>query len=138
MIQRLREPFGAAAVALIQPNDIEARDPGFLRDSQHITRFRRTLETVQKNDRRMAAWILLHVTLRADLRSRLDFKKPGTARRKSGVFTPPKRGGNRHRMRIAKPSRRNEFFHRIHGRQSGRIAQLDWLSELLDFVSRSA
>src|SRR4029077_17411958 len=104
MIQRLREPFGAAAVALIQPNDIEARGPGFLRDSQHITGFRRALEAVQKNDRRMAAWILLHVTLRADLCSRLAFKKPGSGGRKSGVFSPPKRGGNRHRMRIAKPS----------------------------------
>src|SRR5579862_5801784 len=115
MIKRLREPFGSSAIALIQSNNIETRDPCFLSDSEHVAGVRRAFESVQKNDRRVLDRILLPVTFSADLRSRLDFKKPSRAGRKPREPASPERGGNRHRMRVTKPSRRNKFFHRIHG-----------------------
>src|SRR5579864_1230140 len=104
MIKRLGEPFGSSAIALIQSNDIETRDPCFLSDSEHVAGVRRAFEAVQKNDRCVLARILLPVTFSADLRSRLDFKKPSRAGGKPREPAPPERGGNRHRVRISKPS----------------------------------
>jgi hypothetical protein len=77
----------------------------------------------------MIARILVPVTLAANLRSRLDVKKPRGARRKPRVFSPPERCCERHRVRIAKPSQWNKFFHRIiyciNASQSAAITQLD-------------
>src|ERR1700746_3288694 len=138
MIKRLREPFGSSAIALIQSNNMETRDPRFLSDSEHVAGVRRPSETVQNNDRRMLARIFFPVTFSTGLRSRLDFKKPSCAGRKPPEPAPPERGGNFHCLRVLKPPAWKKFFHRIHGRQSAAIAQLSGGRALLDFVSQCA
>src|ERR1700740_1053866 len=67
MIERSRETFSAAAVSLVQPNDIESGRPGLLRDPQHVARVRRAFEPMQKNDRRTFAWIFMQVTIGPNL-----------------------------------------------------------------------
>jgi len=42
----LREPFGSSAIALIQSNNIETRDPRFFSDSEHVAGVRRAFESV--------------------------------------------------------------------------------------------
>ena len=54
MIEARREVLGAAAVALIQPDDVEAAREGLVGDAAHVVRGARSLEPVQQDQQRMA------------------------------------------------------------------------------------
>lgn len=65
----------------------------------------------------------LPMALSAHLRSLLDFEESLFTMAQARKRTPPERGGNRHQMRIAEASVRNELFHASDGRDSPRSTQ---------------
>src|SRR5215831_15627970 len=81
--------FGAAAVALIQSQDIKPCRECVLCHAQYGARFARTFEAVDNNQGWMSPWQCLPVTFPRYLSPRLNFKQPpGCMRQNKQVPRP--------------------------------------------------
>src|SRR5271156_5379900 len=113
MIEGLREMLGLAAVALVQADNIEPREPCLFGGAEYVSRFTGSLETVQQHQRWVVPRIRLPMAFTAHLRSRLNVKMAGHAGRQSRKLSAPKAGGNRHQMTVPKGAEWFERFHHI-------------------------
>ena len=113
MIQSFGEMLGAAAIALVEPDYVEAREPGLFRRAEDVSRFTRSLKPMEQHERRMFVRILLPVTFTAHLGSGFHFELPRYTRWQTRKCPLPKGGGDGHQVAIAKAPVGLEFFHHI-------------------------
>lgn len=64
ILKRRRQKFGAAAVSLVQTQNVEARFERHLRNPEHVRRFAGTVEPVNQHQRGMLPGDALPVTFR--------------------------------------------------------------------------
>jgi hypothetical protein len=103
-IQPSRHVLGAAAVALIEPDDIEAGGEGLVGEAAHVVRFARSFETVQGQQRRRGFTAGLPVAVRQHARIRRDVEIAGFSSGKRVQRPSPGPRIQRHSM-AAGPSR---------------------------------
>ena len=84
VIEPARQVLGAAAIALVEPDDVESGGEGLLGQAAHVMRFARALETVQRQQRRRRLTVRLPVAVRQHPRVGGDVEKPGFGGGKRG------------------------------------------------------
>src|SRR6476661_9034967 len=73
MVERRRQAFGAAAVALVHPDHIHAPGKALGGNPLHVAGIARALEAVDNDDRQRALPVALPVTVHPDLDAGFDF-----------------------------------------------------------------
>src|SRR5271156_5603791 len=118
MIEGLRQFFGAAAISLVQPNNVEPRNESLFGTAEHVTGFARPFKAVKQNQSRVSLWIFLPMTFSANLRAWLNFEQARNAFVQTREFARPEIRRDGHEVRIAKCFVRDEFLHSSHRRGS--------------------
>jgi len=112
VIESGREAFGAAAIALVEAENVEAGEPGFFGGAENGGGFAGTLEAVKKNERGMSGGEGLPVAIGANLRAGLGVEKARYGGGKAREAAPPENGGESHGVRIPEEEGRGEIFHK--------------------------
>ena len=115
MVERGAEVFGAAAVALVKADDVEAGEPGLFGGSPRVAGFTGALEAVNDDERGMRLRGRLPVAVAADLGAGFRLKIAGDAWAEARRAPGPKAGGDGHRMAVAERAERAEFLHFEYG-----------------------
>ena len=111
MIERRSEPFGAAAIALVQANGIPSCHECALREAPHVTGIAGSLQAVHENERRAFPRRRLPVALSANFRSGFRFKFARRAGWQAGKTSLPVSGRQCLRVRAAQQQMRFKVIH---------------------------
>src|SRR5260370_13029641 len=112
IVESRGQPFRAATISLVDPQDIEALGKSPRRQAPHVRRFARALEAMHERKRRRSPRLALPVAARQQLRSRLHFEE--AILRAPQLRRAPRQQSSRqrHRMRAPPPPMRLELLHR--------------------------
>src|ERR1700690_292442 len=105
MVERGGEIFCATAVALIEADYVEASEPGFFCDAEHVAGVGGAFESVEQDDCGMIAGVFLHVAVGANFSAWFGFEESRDGGRKAAEFSAPESGGESHGMGVAKERR---------------------------------
>src|SRR5262245_17924456 len=100
MIETARQPFGPAAIALIEPDDVPPRGPRLVGNAAHVVGHAGTLEAVKQDKGRCAA---PKVTMCKHPGVRRHVEIPLNGRRESGKLPGPGPGVQRLLMAAGEP-----------------------------------
>ena len=117
MVEPAAEVFGTAAVALVEPYDVEAAGPRLVGHAPHVVAVARPFEAVQEDDRQRAPAIGLPMAMAEHFGVLGDAEEPRLGGRKAREVTPPGPRVERHPMAAGKGGTRDERLWREgHGR----------------------
>ena len=113
---RVKEPFRQmlriAAVALVQPHDVHAARERFRGEAAHVVRAARSVQAVQRDERRVLPRPRLPMTIGDNPRARRDIEVPPRRRRQPGKIARVPPAVQRHVVTIAQEIARHETVHR--------------------------
>jgi hypothetical protein len=90
MIEAARQPFGAAAIALIEPDDVPAGGPRLVRDAAHVVRHAGAFKAVQQDKGGAVAPRRPEVTVRKHASVGSHVEVPLDGRGQSGKLPGPR------------------------------------------------
>ena len=126
MVESRSEFFGAAAVALIEADDVETGEPGFFGRSPRVTGIAGTFEAVDDDESWVRLRSRLPVAVAADVRAGLGGEIAGDARAEAGCAPRPEAGSDGHCVAVAEQAERAEFLHFYYGMRGMETVQR-WL-----------